>query len=134
MKIPNKVDIKVFFNSDRAILIACIFIALIFWLLVKLSQTFYTSADFQIDYQLPVGKSFVESPPTEGKATLKGSGWDLMSYQFGNLNSKIIFEVNDVASQAINAGLVIDKFQETLPIDIEVSDVNMDYKHGKRKF
>jgi len=127
MKLPNKVDIQKFFDSDRAILIACIFIALIFWLLVKLSQSFYTTANFQIDYKLPIGKSFVTSPPSEGKATLKGTGWDLMSYQFNEQNSNILFELNDVSSQAINAGLIIDKFQQTISSEIEVSDVNMDF-------
>ena len=127
MKLPNKVDIKKFFDSDRAILIACIFIALIFWVLVKLSQTFYSTADFQIDYKLPVGKSFVSSPPTSAKATLKGTGWELMSFQFNKKESKVLFEINDVASQAINSGLLIDKIQQTISSSIEVSDVNMDF-------
>ncbi len=127
MKIPNKVEIKTFFDSDRAILIVCIFIALVFWVLVKLSQTFYTTVDFSIDYQLPAGKSFVSSPPTSATATLKGSGWDLISNQFNNKASNILFEINDVSSQAINAGLLIDKFQQTISSSIEVSDVNMDF-------
>ncbi len=127
MKIPSKVDIKNFFDSDRAILVACIFIALIFWLLVKLSQTFTTTTDFQIKYQLPVGKSFVSSPPNSAKATLKGSGWDLMSYQFSRQVPSIIFEINDVSSQAINSRLLIDKLQQKLPSDIEITDVNQDF-------
>jgi YbbR domain-containing protein len=127
MKVPSKVTIQKFFDSDRAILMACIFIALIFWVLVKLSQTFNTTVDFQIKYKLPVGKSFVLSPPTSAKATLKGTGWDLISYQFQKEVSSILFELNDVSSQAINGGLIIDKFQQTIPPDIEVSDVNMDF-------
>lgn len=127
MKIPNKVEVKKFFDSDRAILVACIFISLIFWLLVKLSQNFETTTDFEIRYQLPVGKSFVSTPPSEATATLKGSGWDLMSYQFTKPNASVLFEINDVSKQAINAGLLIDKFQQTIPSGIEVADVNKDF-------
>lgn len=127
MRVPNKVDIQKFFDSDRAILIACIFIALIFWLLVKLSQTFYTTADFQIDYKLPIGKSFAVSPPSAGTTTLKGTGWDLMSYHMNNEVSNINFEVTDVSTQAINAGLIIDKLQQTVSSEIEVADVSIDF-------
>ena len=128
MKIPNKVDIQHFFDSDRAILIVCIFIALIFWILVKLSLTFSSSNDFQIRYNLPPGKAFVSSPPADVKATLKGTGWDLISYQFKNKANSISFELNDVSSQAINASMVIDKIQETIsPTTLLVSDIDMDF-------
>lgn len=127
MKVPNKVDIQNFFDSDRAILITCIFIALIFWLLVKLSQTFDTAVDFQIDYNLPTGKSFVATPPTEAKATLKGTGWELIAFYMNDRKSVIEFEIKDVNSQAINAGLLIDKFQATLSNELEVADVDKDF-------
>ncbi len=127
MKLPNKVDVKKFLDSDRAILILCVFIALVFWVLVKLSQTFYTVADVQINYQLPVGKSFVTSPPSNAIATLKGTGWDLISHYMKSEKSEVEFEIKNVTSQAINAGLLIDKIQQTVQSGIEINDVNMDF-------
>ena len=59
MKRKTKDDIRTFFNSDRAILMSCIGIALVFWLLVKLSQSYKTTEDYEISYTLPEGKTFV---------------------------------------------------------------------------
>ena len=127
MKNLTKTDIKTFFNSDRAILMFCIGIALIFWLLVKLSQSYKTTKDYGISYSLPQGKTFVESPLKVVKATLEGEGWELISNYFRNRNSIINFELAELPSQAVNSSAIIDKIQGVLPDNIEVNDVNTDF-------
>lgn len=127
MKRLTKADLERFYNSDRAILISCIFIALVFWLLVKMSQPFPTTIDYDINYKLPNGKSFVTSPPSNVRATVNGSGWDLISSGFRNRENTIQFELSEMASQSIERNTVIDKIEQTLPNDIVIQDINTDY-------
>ena len=127
MKRLTKADLQRFYDSDRAILIACIFIALVFWLLVKMSQPFPTTIEYDIDYKLPTGKSFVTSPPSNITATVNGSGWDLISSSFRNRISTIQFELSGMASQGIERNTVVDRIRNTLPEDIQIQDINTDY-------
>lgn len=127
MKNPTRADIRTFFNSDRAILMFCIGIALIFWLLVKLSQSYKTTKDYEISFTLPEGKTFVETPINIVKATLEGEGWDLISNYIKNRNDTVSFELAELPSQAFNSSAIIDKIQSNLPDNIDVNDVNTDF-------
>ncbi len=127
MKRPTKADIKTFYNSDRAILMFCIGIALIFWLLVKLSQKYKTTGDYEISYSLPQGKTFIEPPLKIVKATLEGEGWDLISNSLKNKNTVINFDLSDLPTQTFHSSLIIDKIQSVIPANIEASDVNTDF-------
>ena len=127
MKNQTRADIKTFFNSDRAVLMFCIGIALIFWLLVKLSQIYKTTKDYEITYLLPEGKTFMEPPLNKVKATIEGKGWDLISNHFRNKNVAINFNLSDLPSQPINPNLIVDKIQNILPANIDALDVNTDY-------
>jgi YbbR domain-containing protein len=127
MKRLTKADLQRFYDSDRAILISCIFIALVFWLLVKMSQPFPTSIEYDIDYKLPNGKSFITSPPEIVSATVSGSGWDLISSSFRNRAASIQFELSEMASQGIERNSVIERIKKTLPDDIQIQDINTDY-------
>ncbi len=127
MKRPTKADINSFINSDRAILMFCIGIALIFWFLVKLSLKYKTTSDYEISYSLPQGKTFIEPPLKIVKATLEGEGWDLISNQFRNKNTIINFDLSELPSQAVNSSQIMDKIKSILPPNFEVSDVNTDF-------
>jgi YbbR domain-containing protein len=75
-------------TQDRAVLMICIGIALVFWFLNKLSTSYRQTQTLKIHYNLPKGKAFSSSPPQYISATFQGTGWDLL---FGR-NEKI--EVN----------------------------------------
>lgn len=127
MKRLTRADFQRFYDSDRAILISCIFIALVFWLLVKMSQPFPTTIEYDIDYKLPNGKSFVTSPPSKVNATVNGSGWELISRGFRKRPEVIQFELSEMASQGIERNTVIGKIEKTLPSNILIQDINTDY-------
>ena len=126
MKNPSKANINDFFKSDRAILMVCIGIALVFWLLLKLSHTYKTSKDFQIIYQLPEGKSMVESPPEKVRLGLQARGFDLLYLFLPNEVPSIQYTLADQETQSISASQIMNKARLTLS-NIEVTDVNYDY-------
>ena len=70
-----------FWTRDRAVLMACIGIALCFWFLNKLSASFRTVKAVKIDYKIPFGKVFSLPPPQYVTVTMQGTGWDLLLWQ-----------------------------------------------------
>ena len=131
MKRKTRTEIQTFFNSDRAILMFCIGIALVFWLVVKLSKSYKTTKDYEISYTLPEGKTFVEPPLRTVRAAIEGEGWELISNHFRNRNSIINFELTDLPSQAINSTAIIDKIQGIISDNIDVLNVNIDFNSIK---
>ena len=102
----------------------CVGIALIFWLLVKLSQPYNSTETYPLDYTLPSGKTFVSPPPQEVIATLRGRGWDLISNNLYQQKNPIVLELAELPSQAINSTTMIDKIQKTVPSSISITEVN----------
>jgi len=65
-------------GEDRKVLGVCMGIALIFWLLVKLSGTYRTEKIVELYFSLPEGKVFSALPPKDITATIEGAGWELL--------------------------------------------------------
>lgn len=65
-------------GEDRKILGVCMGIALIFWLLVKLSGTYRSEKTVALYFSLPEGKVFSTLPPKDITATVEGTGWELL--------------------------------------------------------
>lgn len=121
-------EIQSFLQTDRAILMFCIGIALIFWLLVKLSQTYKTTREYTIDYIVPESMVLAEPPTETVKVTIAGKGFELISNYFRNRSeNEIRFELTEAPEQNFSTGLISDKIQNILPGNIEVSDVNTDF-------
>ncbi len=53
-------------------------IALIFWLLVKLSRDYPARKTVHLEYEVPNGKTFASSPPSRLDVQIAGRGWELM--------------------------------------------------------
>ena len=122
----RKADSDSFLKSDRAILMTCISIALVFWLLVKLSQSFDTLHEVQINYELPEGKAFALVPPSKVEATLSGRGWDLLSYFFGKKQSEILLKLSNLENQTFSASQLKDRIRSGVSsIDV----INLDYDY-----
>lgn len=67
--------------EDRAILLICMGIALLFWIFIKLSQSYSATKTIQFNVFIPEDKTLVELPPNDMKIEMRGSGWDLL-YDF----------------------------------------------------
>ncbi|MEM1320419.1 MAG: YbbR-like domain-containing protein [Bacteroidota bacterium] len=126
MTTTKRADTTTFFKSDRAILIICISIALIFWLLVKLSQSFNAMHQCEIQYELPEGKTFASLPPSKINSQLYGRGWDLLSYYFSGTHSIINFQLDNQSSQTISSSQLKDRIRGGVA-SVEVIELDIDY-------
>ena len=123
----NKEELRTFFQSDRAMLMACIGIALFFWLLIKLSKTFNTTFECDIRYNVPEGKTFREYPPSTIIANIRGSGWDLISNFFAGNDPNILLNLSENPQQAFLASQLKTKISNKLASqNIEIVNVNIE--------
>lgn len=92
IRIQNK-SFQLRLREDRAVLIICFSIALIFWLLVKLSQVYRTDKNVLFQLRIPSEKAFLETPPVDMVALIEGQGWDLTFDFFSNKNIVLAFDL-----------------------------------------
>jgi hypothetical protein len=104
-------------TQDRAVLMICIGIALVFWFLNKLSTSYRQTQSLKINYVLPKGKAFSSPPPQYISATFQGTGWDLL---FGRNESITVQMTNDSLQFYSLRNLLIQQ------LGAEVVGVNID--------
>lgn len=71
------------FNEDRAILLICMGIALLFWIFIKLSREYTARKRIEFSVEVPESRAFTEELPRNIYVDLDGTGWDLL-YEFFN--------------------------------------------------
>ena len=104
---------------------ACIGIALVFWLLVKLSQTYTTEKEVRFDFLIPDDMAFSSMPPDDFVAQIEGTGWDLMFEYFRNPEVLLQYNLRSTERPGLNTGqLKGDIFRGLSSNDIKVEEVN----------
>lgn len=123
----NNKYFRVQLKEDRAILLICMGIALIFWLLVKLSQSYQTQRPISFELEIPQEKALTELPPADMVAELEGSGWDLLFDYFSHPTVGLVYDMQDVSRLHLNRGqLRNDIAHELRTNDIKVLEINYD--------
>ncbi len=125
IKINRKAFGKIQLKEERAILLACIGIALVFWLLVKLSQTYRAEKAVLFQFTIPENKAFTKLPPKDMFVELEGTGWDLMFDYFSNRKVSLSYDMQGTERLSLNrAQLRSDIIQNLYSNDIKVTEVN----------
>lgn len=79
--------------DDRKVLIACLAIAFVFWLLVKLSKNYTVHRLAHITYELPLGLNFSEPPPEAVGVDLSAKGWYFLISSFVGKDLDLYYKV-----------------------------------------
>lgn len=114
-------------RQDRATLMTCIGIALIFWFFVKLSQQYETEITVTVTYQLPDSQAFVNLPPDEITATLTGSGWDLFYEFIFNRSPSIDFIAEQFPSGMIEPTQITNRIKREIASEVKVTDTDEEF-------
>lgn len=113
-------------SSDRVALGICILLSLIFWLMIKLSQEFVTTREIRINYLLPADRSFTELPPQIVRATVRGSGWNLLSDYLGQESPVIELNLPEKENFTLPASIIKNKIQQEFK-RLDIAEINHDY-------
>lgn len=104
--LPEK--LKISLKADRAVLLTCFGIALIFWFFIKLSKSYTEDFSFKLHYDLKEDLAFVEMPPSTLRTTIEGRGWDMLYLSvFGNTN-QLSFPVVETGNIRINRTAILN--------------------------
>ena len=76
IKTPN---IRQFLTHERVVLMVCIGIALFFWVLNRLSNSFKKTIPIKLEYVLPKGRALSVVPPAYAQIIWQGTGWDMLA-------------------------------------------------------
>lgn len=124
-------------SEDRSILLVCIGIALAFWLLVKLSQTYKVVREVDLLLHVPQGKSLAVAAPDQFKVELEGTGWQLMFEYLMNARHNLVYEIktqgvisrvqleDDIERKLASAGLKV--------LDVKSSDISLQLENRESK-
>jgi len=106
-------------------LITCIGIAFVFWVLVKLSQSYPTVKPVVVNIEMSEDKALLAYPPTDIKAELKGTGWDLMLEHFYHSKIPVFISMLNNNSLYLNQNRMRTEIRNSLRFSaIEVLSVN----------
>jgi len=119
--------VKITIQRDRAILMICVGIALVFWFFVKLNKTYKTSRMVNLNYELPQEVAFTEIPPQKVEATLEGRGWNLMSYFLFYQGPSLSLNVLHFQSNSIDRSELMSRIENAVASSLKVTDINHNY-------
>lgn len=114
-------------REDNEILMICIGISLVFWIVVKLSQSYSTERQILVSYNLPEGKAFIDIPPKQIVATLNGTGWDLFYDYMANASPVIDFNLEEYPSSMIEPTQLENKIKREISSKIEITDTDVEF-------
>jgi hypothetical protein len=114
-------------KEDRAILLICIGIALVFWLLVKLSQTYKAQKAVFFNIETPADKVLAKLPPDDLLAEIEGTGWDLLFDFFSKRELVLTYDMSSSDRLSLSRSqLRTDIKQNLYSDDIKIQEVNYD--------
>jgi hypothetical protein len=131
LKRLNRADIRAFLKTDRAVLIACMGAALLFWVINRMNQTFRVEYLVPVTYQLTPGMTLKSAPPDMIRVLVSGKGWTLFSNQFrrGDIHLNLPVEGSGkeviVTSSQIRNRLMLEIGQQVDIINISVDQITL---------
>lgn len=87
-----------FLTHERAVLMACIGIALFFWVLNRLSNSFKKNIPIKLEYVVPSGRALSVVPPQYAQVMWQGTGWDMLA----GYEKRIFIQVGNDSIQRIS--------------------------------
>ena len=105
----------------------CIGIALVFWLLVKLSQTYTSDKAVELSFRIPDDLAFRQAPPQDVVIELEGTGWDLLFEYFASSAVPLQYDLLDRRGLVLSRNSLRSDLQDELfSGDLRITDINYD--------
>jgi len=126
--------------EERAILLICMGIALLFWVFIKLSQDYSASKAIQFEVIIPADKTLVELPPNDMKIEMWGSGWDLLYDFFVAAKVQLTYHLEQSSSLSRSRNQLLSDIRNQLysrsleirALNYEGVQFQLDDKHSKQ--
>lgn len=101
-------------HRDRRVLAICIFVALVFWLILNLSRTYSINKEVSITYQLPEDRLLTNAPAQMADLAISGQGWNLLWESLTTPVIEIVLNVEDESDGYISKGDIARLIEQQL--------------------
>ncbi len=113
------------FQTNKAMLVLCMGIALLVWLFTKLTKTYTTTIDVGITYTTPLAKTFRSEPSESIAVEVQGEGWQLMNRYLNVTSPTIQLKVQNNTTN-INSQQIRQAIAEIIPNNIQITRFSPD--------
>ena len=113
--------------TDRKVLLSCIGLALVFWLILNLSQEYEINKEVNLDYRVSPERVMAGSPPRQIPIQLTGRGWNLIWESVRGSSVDVTIDLADRTELLLSGNLLRQEISRQLSSgDLEV--VSMGYE------
>ncbi len=110
---------------ERSVLLACIGIALVFWLIVNLARDYTVTTLVAIDYQLPEDELLSEPPQRVLDLTVRGQGWNLLWASLKKTAIELSVSVAELPEGRLSKGDIAKMIERQISSGkLEIIDLN----------
>ena len=113
--------------EDRRVWLVCFCISLVFWLFVKLDNSYTTTIAVHITWQLPDTLAWHELPPETMQVEVSGEGWELLAQSLWRSDPVLYFPVGQRSNAMVSRDEIISQLESHLHPDIEVVRLEYDF-------
>ena len=126
-RLKSKLPLTDMATSDRQVLLFCIGLALIFWVILNLSQDYEITREIKLNYSVVPERVIAGTPPTTVTAQIAGRGWDLLWESLRGSKLDVTVDVGDAPDLQLTTSLLRQQISRQLSSgDLEVE--GMDYE------
>lgn len=111
IKLNNRI-ISFRIREDRATLLVCMLISLIFWILISMSKKYESIVYFNLNFAVREGYVLKELPPNPLTFEVVGRGWDLFSFFLTNNHFNLNLNAED--SKELTESYILGLLQKNI--------------------
>jgi hypothetical protein len=127
LKRLNRADIRAFLKTDRAVLIACMGAALLFWVINRMNQTFRVEYLVPVTYQLTPGMTLKSAPPDMIRVLVLGKGWTLFAKEFRRGDIHLTLPVEGSGKEIIiTSSQLKNRLMQEIGQQVDILNISVD--------
>lgn len=105
---------EAFLQSNRAIWTLCLVLALVFWLITKLSYTYQDVIVVQLEYKIPEDRVLTFQPVNQLEVMVSGTGWELLRLFFSRQDPVLTIPIAANEARIITTSSWVSKVSDVL--------------------
>ncbi len=103
------------FISEHLAYLGFLLLAIFIWFLIKMSDTFELTEQFEIEYRLDDNYIFDQSPPHQVNMLMRAKGWDFFNLYIGEFQKKLFIDTKpEQGSQTLSRTTLTRAIQRQL--------------------
>ncbi|MCF8247646.1 MAG: hypothetical protein K9J37_11980 [Saprospiraceae bacterium] len=123
--------------DEHRVLFICLGLSLLVWFFVKMTQTYESRGQLELNYQTPIGLVFAEPPLRSMPFKFSGTGWNLLGMSVFQKQPGINFSLTSAPTQELRRTDISQKIEDELRLNLielgqDVVSIRLDSLFSKK--